>query len=107
VLGSGLSLYWLLRLNWRRSAAGIGAVAAVGALFAFATLMWDAPYRLLFQSERPRVLFENQRCYDLGRNDDERLLYCPESADPKVRRARTGDPRLQDTDVTESIFTPR
>jgi Protein kinase domain len=107
VLGSGLSLYWLLRLNWRRSVAGIGAVAAVGALFALATLMWDAPYRLLFQSERPRVLFENQRCYDLGKNDEETLLYCPEAADPRVRRARTGDPRLHDTDVTESIFTPK
>ena len=107
VLGSGLALYRLLRLNWRRSAAGIGSVAAVGALFALATLMWAAPYRLLFQSERPRVRFDNERCYDLGRKDQDILLYCPDGPDPKVRRARTGDPRMHDTDVTESVFTPR
>lgn len=106
VLGSGLSLYWLLRLNWRRSAAGIGGLAAVGALFALATIMWDAPYRLLFQSERPRVGFGSERCYDLGRNDEGTLIYCPDGSDPKVHRTRSGDPPLQDTGVTESIFTP-
>jgi hypothetical protein len=107
VLGSGLALYRLLRLNWRRSATGIGSVAAVTALFAIATLMWDAPYRLLFQSERPRVRFDNQRCYDLGKKDQDTLIYCPEGSDSRIHHVRRGDPRLQDTDVTESIFTPR
>ena len=109
VLGMSLSLYRLVRMRRRRTTHdGLAQVVAVAATLALATIMWDAPYRLLFQAERPRIGFDRWRCYNLGSNQEELLIYCPEAEPPKVRRVPLGDQRIHrtDSDDTESVFTP-
>jgi hypothetical protein len=108
VVGLGVSLYRLVQMRDARSTrANPAYVAAVGAMLILATISWDAPYRVLFQSERPRVEFEGQRCYDLGSNQQHSVIYCPDGAPPKVRRVPLNDTRIRDTGTTESIFAAR
>jgi hypothetical protein len=82
-------------------------LVALALTLSLATLMWAAPYRLFFQSDRPRLEVAGERCYDLGRGEGEVLIYCPGSAQPKVRRVAVNTPGLRDTGITESIFAPK
>jgi hypothetical protein len=107
-LGTGLALYRLIRLRQGRTNRGsVIVVFAIAAMFVLATFLWDGPYRLLFQAERPRIEVDGQRCYNLGERQFEILMYCPDGPQPKVRRVRSDDPGLHDTGITESVFTSR
>jgi hypothetical protein len=111
VVGSGLSIYWLARLRQRRATKTSAAwLATLGSVFALATVLWTAPYRLLYQAEFSRITVESQRCYDLvsprlasARAGDQVLIYCPNGPQPKVRRVSTS--AVRDTGITESVFT--
>ena len=78
--------------------------ALIGVLI-LSVMMWAAPWRLVMQSDLPRMLFDGQRCYDLGRDARQLLLYCPDGPQPRVQRVSTSDVRLRDTGITESVFT--
>jgi hypothetical protein len=59
------------------------------------------------QSERPRMTYSGQRCYDLGREGTDVLLYCPDSPFARVARRPLDDPRLVDTGTSEPVFSTR
>lgn len=105
VLGTGWGLLRMFRLRRTSSPAVHPAyVAAVAAVFVLSTILWNAPYRVMFQSQHARVDYDGTRCYRLGAASAELLLYCPDAAQPKVRRIPEADARLKDTGLTESVF---
>jgi serine/threonine protein kinase len=108
VFGTGLAIYRLVRKQRRSDARNtVTLIAPVAAIFLLAVVLWDGPYKVLFQNRFKRVEFEQQRCYELGADSSETLLYCPDGPQPTVRRVPAGDSRVTDTGITESIFTPR
>jgi Protein kinase domain len=96
----------LVRMRRRERTPGSAALltALLGVLI-LAVIMWAAPWRLVMQSELPRMLYNGQRCYDLGRENSQVLLYCPDGPPPRVQRVSSGDVGLRDTGITESVFT--
>jgi len=71
-----------------------------------ALILWQVPYRLMYQSAFQRVDLEDLRCYRLGEDTSQVLLYCPDLAPPRSRLVRSTDPRLRDRGVFENIFMP-
>jgi hypothetical protein len=53
-----------------------------------------------------RIDLAGARCYQIGRDGDRLLLYCPEAAVPKHTIVMSSDPRVRPTGIVESIFTP-
>jgi hypothetical protein len=105
VLGTGWATLRMIRMR-RASARAVHPVyvAAVAAVFVLSTILWNAPYRVMFQSQLPRVDYAALRCYKLGASVTETLLFCPDAPQPRVRRVPAADARLKDTGVTESVF---
>jgi protein kinase-like protein len=102
VLASGLAIYRLVRLRRERPTMTASAlVAGLAGVFVLAVIMWAAPYRLLFQADRPAVRVEGRSCYDLGRSNAQVLVYCP-GAEPRVRRV--DERTAEDTGLSENIF---
>ena len=81
-------------------------LTALVSVVVLAVIMWVAPWRLVMQSERPVLTFESHRCYDLGRERSQLLLYCPDGA-PRIQRIADQDPRLRDTGANEGVFSAR
>jgi hypothetical protein len=105
---AGFAALRLARMR-RRQPTEISAalLTAQLALLLMATILWVAPYRLVMQSELPRVQLDSQRCFSLGTEAASTLVYCPDAPQPKVQRIPDGDPRLTDAHVTESVFSAR
>ena len=96
-------------LAWaRKTNATISRTARVSALIvpAFALVLWQLPYRAMYQSSFERVDLGSLRCYQLGRNESNVLLHCPDTAPPRNRIVPTGDERLRTRGVLESMFLP-
>jgi tRNA A-37 threonylcarbamoyl transferase component Bud32 len=87
----------------RTPTSAVLLTALLGVLF-MSVMMWAAPWRLVMQSDRSRMVFDGQRCYDLGREGTQVLLYCPDGQ-ARVQRVSDKDPRLRDTGVTEPVFS--
>jgi hypothetical protein len=108
IWGATLAAIRLARMRRReRTPAGTALLMALLGIIVTAVGMWAAPWRLVMQSERPRMLYAGQRCYDLGREGAQVLLYCPDQPQARVQRIPAGDPRLVDTGRTETIFATR
>ncbi len=60
----------------------------------------------MWKNSAQRVGYGAMRCYVTGEDGEQLLLYCPESIPPRTRVVTRGDPSLQQTGITESIFTP-
>jgi hypothetical protein len=73
---------------------------------ALALMMWEMPYRMAYHSSFARVDFAGARCYELGRDDPQVLLFCPDVVPPRNRIVLSSDPRLAPRGVMESVFTP-
>jgi hypothetical protein len=89
----------------RRSGHPVVALltALLGVLI-LSVMMWAAPWRLVMQSDLPRMLFDGQRCYDLGHEGSQ--LRCIVGRPAATGAARvTSDVRLRDAGITESIFS--
>jgi tRNA A-37 threonylcarbamoyl transferase component Bud32 len=67
--------------------------------------MRAAPWMIVYGNELPRVDYGLMRCYELGRQADERLVFCPDDNPPRVQRHKNSE--LQDRGFLESVFTPR
>jgi hypothetical protein len=96
-------------LSWaRRVNAGITRTmkALAITLPMVAAVLWQYPYRVVYQSAFERVDFENVRCYALGNNGSSALLHCPDIEPPRNRTVSVRDPRLHRRGVTESMFLP-
>ena len=97
----------VLQLRSRnRTRGGGGALTALVAIIVLLLLLNEAPYRILFKNDAPRVVFESMRCYVTGEDHERLLLYCPDSAAPRTRVVTRSDPTLRWTGIVESIFTP-
>ena len=105
LLLSALGLFRVLKLRrGQRTKRGLGAVALTVAVFVVVVLMHAFPYRILFQNAAEKVSFAGDRCYVLGEDGAELLIYCPDTDRPHNRVVRRT--MMQKLGVTESIFTP-
>jgi serine/threonine-protein kinase len=96
-------------LTWaRRVNAAIPAATKLAALMVpvVALVLWQLPYRLMYQSAFERVDLAETRCYELGTNGPDLLLHCPDTPPPRNRVVAVDDPRLHRRGVVESIFVP-
>jgi hypothetical protein len=108
ILAIGLTLYRAVR---RARATGarldIASTAWAGGVVVIAVLMTVIPYRITFQNDQfVRAQLDGMRCYVLGQDGQELLLYCPDSAAPHHRLVAANDSRLRVEGIFESIFTP-
>jgi Protein kinase domain len=107
------ALIWLgVLASWRlvrlrreqKTTYSTALLTALVGVVVLAVIMWVAPWRLVVQSERPVLLFDGHRCYDLGRERAELLVYCPDGS-PRIQRVAAQDPRLRDTGTAEVVFS--
>jgi hypothetical protein len=104
----GFAALRLARMRRRQpTAISAALLTAQLAVLLVAIVLWVGPYRLVMQSEMPRVRLDGQRCFDLGHESGSTLVYCPDAPQPKVQRIPEGSPRLQDANFRESVFAPR
>jgi hypothetical protein len=74
---------------------------------AIAILMTAIPYRIAWQrNEFPRARYADMRCYVLGQDAPNLLLYCPESTAPRTVTVPSTDRRVRLEGFDESIFVP-
>jgi hypothetical protein len=72
---------WLLTKSAARATVPRGTAAAGIALLAVVLLLLATPYRLFYRSFAPAGTYNEQRCFEIGRNSDKSLLYCPDSVE--------------------------
>ena len=99
----------LVRMRTReRTPTSAALLTALLGVLVMAVIMWAIPWRLVMHSESPRMVFDGQRCYDLGHEGPQILLYCPDAPLARVRRLSTeGNGAPQGTGITESVFSTR
>jgi len=73
----------------------------------FALVLWQLPYRLMYQSAFERVDLSETRCYNLGESRGDFLLHCPDVPAPRNRVVRSLDPRLRHRGVVENLLIPQ
>ena len=107
LLVHGLIVYrlvsWARRINTPVSRATWGAVLIVPA---FALVLWQLPYRLMYQSAFERVDIGETRCYKLGESGTNVLLHCPDVAPSRNRVLSASDPRLRPRGMVEYLLSP-
>lgn len=106
IIGVGLYRAWQMK----RTTGGrfdVASTAWASGVLAIALLLNILPFRMTLQNDQfVRVQFEQMRCYVIGQNGRDRLLYCPEHDVPHNRIVSVDDPRLRVEGIYESIFTP-
>jgi serine/threonine protein kinase len=106
IWGVTLASVRLVRMRRReRTPTSAALLTALLGVLITAVLMWAAPWRLVMHSDSPRMILDGQRCYDLGREGSQILLYCPDAPVARVQRVAIGDKRLSDTGIRESVFS--
>jgi serine/threonine protein kinase len=107
MLGIGFGLYRASRMRQPGMRLDIAATAWAAGVLAIAVLLTVIPYRLFLQNHQfARAQYAGMRCYVLGQDGREYLLFCPESDAPRNQTVSINDPRLRVEGITESIFTP-
>jgi len=106
ILALAVGWYRLCR-GWRRTRdrGALVPLAATLVVILAALLLWEIPYRVLWQNQFERVQFEGQRAYVIGERGENLLLYCPEAEVPKNRVVKVSDPGIRRLQVIESLFT--
>ncbi|OFW17292.1 MAG: hypothetical protein A3F69_03790 [Acidobacteria bacterium RIFCSPLOWO2_12_FULL_66_10] len=106
-LSLGLGLLRVIRL---RARLGIrddnGTLAAAGAVLALTVLMYELPYRVMWQNQFQKIQWSGARCYVIGEAADQWLIHCPDQAPPRNRVIRRDDQAVRTVGIRESIFTP-
>jgi hypothetical protein len=105
----GMVLAWRRVWRWQRERGQPGdrGAIAIGLLLVAASVgLLTVPYRIFRHSDFPRVAFAHQRCYAIGEQGQELLLFCPDGEVPRNRVVQRDDPSLEPTMQVESIFTP-
>ena len=92
------------RLGTRK---GKGPLAALAIIVAVLLLLNEVPYRILWKSDAMRSEYDGTRCYVIGQNDTQALLFCPDIAPPRTKVVQKNDSRFRLTGVVENIFTRR
>ena len=103
-----LASWRLVRLRRQQQTTySTALLTALVGVVVLAVIMWVAPWRLVMQSERPVLLFDGSRCYDLGRERTQLLLYCPDGIAAHPARRRPGSPASRYRDHRESCSPTR
>ena len=104
----GVGLYQAIRLKRQVGVSlDASATACVVGVLTIAMMMTVIPYRIARPGNQfPRVRYDGMRCYELGQNAQESLLYCPESRVPHNQTVPRNDVRLRREGIDENIFTP-
>jgi hypothetical protein len=106
IVASAVAWVALLRARRQRGLPLLDAASAGGlTALAVALLLLNAPYRIIWHNEFPRIDLAGARCYLTGETSRELLLFCPEVPPPHNRVVPAPDPRLRRLDVVESMFT--
>jgi hypothetical protein len=87
-----------------RDGPSIMTMSAAASLVILLVLAYVIPYRIVFQNKAQRVRFDAVRCYEIGTRQADSLLFCPGAPPPRNRVVSNADPRLERTDIIESIF---
>jgi hypothetical protein len=90
----------------QRVRSGRSALALVITLLMIVGLMCEVPYRIVSQSQVPRVDVANERCFLLGERDDDMLIHCPERTSPRNRIVKGTDADIHRLGLIQSIFDP-
>jgi serine/threonine-protein kinase len=103
----GMVFAWLA--VWRRHRArgrslDRPTLAAGISMMALQLIMLELPYALLFRPA-DRLVFDQLRCYEVGANATDLLLYCPDAPPPRMRVVPSSDPGVQRTGDSESILS--
>ena len=100
------TLVWLPK-RWREAEQPFGNPTLLGliALTALSVVLMELPWQILWQTDFPRVQYENERCYVIGTHSAESLLFCPFAVDSKTRLVDKDDTHLISSGIIESIFT--
>jgi len=106
VVATGVALVYIVRLRAREGRGRErGSLYACIAVLGVAVIVNDAPYRLVYDTARERVILDGQRCYAIAEAPPRVLLFCPDMNPPRNRIAGASDPALRRTGIEESIFT--
>jgi hypothetical protein len=107
VYGFGVAIVRIQRLRASLPVRrGGSALALVVMMFTFAVVLFQLPYRVEWKNAMPRIEVAGERCYAIGKQADDWLIYCPDRTPPRNRVVRRNDPAVHDLGVVQSIFTP-
>jgi hypothetical protein len=84
--------------------SNVAATAGVG-MIVLLLLLHLLSYRTIYKNTFERVTFDSGRCYIIGRQQSDALLYCPDTNPPRNRVVNAEGDRLKPLHF-ESIFTP-
>jgi hypothetical protein len=102
--GAGLIRVIRLRVEQRVREGGAVFVALVIVVVSL-LLLNEAPYRILWKSDAPRIDYQGAPCYVIGEDAARWLLFCPRKAAPRNRVVNRADPGIQQSGEFENIFT--
>ncbi len=106
MLTFGFAAYRVAQIRARHpSRRGAGALVLAALPLVATVAMGVLPHRLMFNNNFDRLDYAGERCYLLGQSGDESLIHCPDLSPPRNRRILRGDPAVQRTGISESIFT--
>ena len=92
------------RLKARNQSTPLAPAVAAIALIASGMILMEFPWQILWQARFPRVEYEGESCFAVGKTEDDQLLFCPSSAESKTRVVGPGDPRVVSTGVIDNLF---
>jgi hypothetical protein len=105
-LAFGAGLVWVLKLRTALGMArGKGPLAALAVVVGLLFLLNEWPYRILWRSLGVRSEYDGARCYVIGEDRTQALLFCPGAPPPRNKVVQKTDARFRSTGVVENIFS--
>jgi serine/threonine protein kinase len=102
--GAGLIRVVKLRVAQRVRHGGAVFVALVIVVTSL-LLLNEAPYRILWKNDAPRVQYQGAQCYVIGEDAARWLLFCPQKEPPRNRVVSRAEPGIRQSGEIENIFT--
>jgi hypothetical protein len=105
-LSFGIGLVQVFKLRRRRNITqDRGGLIALVAVIVVMVLMTELPYRI-FHTESERIDYAGLRCYAIGKDGADLLMFCPDASPPRNHVIKSNDPSLHRQGIVENVFTP-
>jgi predicted Ser/Thr protein kinase len=105
-LAFGAGLVWVLKLRAALGTArGKGPLVALAVVVGLLFLLNEWPYRILWRSRGVRSEYDGARCYVIGEDRTQALLFCPGAPPPRNKVVQKNDARFRSTGVVENILS--
>jgi hypothetical protein len=103
----GAAWYYVTRRAWREHASDAAPLCVGGLLaLAFTLIVFQTvPFRIVYQNSGERVSYHDKRCYLVGRNNADLMIFCPQQEPPWTVVVKDGDPFLRKDGIVENIFS--